>query len=207
MYEQHKLGECFADFTEFFDLYEPHNVWLWDEYGNGRVTKDYLEFDRMFFPLTRAPRPWPVDKAMEVAKQMREEHLRLTTRFFSLLPDAAEVVRKLASHFPLVIVSNGFVEVQYEKIRRSGLADCFAYVVLSEEVGVSKPQPDIFRVALAKGGWQAEEVLMIGDSWSSDIQGAINAGIDQLWITSEPETPDRCPTYRCSSLREVLNML
>lgn len=205
MFERHRLEKCFDEFEQFYTLYEPHNKWLWDQYGVGLVTKDYLEFDRMFFPLTRAPRPFPVDECIRIASEMREQHLSMTTQFFSLLPDADTVVRYLAAKYPLVIVSNGFVSVQYEKIRRSGLRDCFTDIVLSEEVGCQKPEPQIFETALQRGGWTPDEVLMIGDSWSSDIQGAINAGIDQLWIhDGDTELPS---TYKVSCLRDVMTLL
>lgn len=208
IYDKHQLQRGFESYEQFYSLYEPHNKWLWEQYGEARVTKDYLEFDRMFFPLTRAPQPFLVDEAISMAMQMRDEHLRLTTDFFSLMPDAEEVVRYLAGKYPLVIVSNGFASVQYEKIRRSGLGDCFRFVVLSEEVGHQKPQPEIFQEALRLGGWKADEVLMIGDAWTSDIQGAINAGIDQLWI--QPDETDSAlypSTYRVPRFRDVMQML
>jgi FMN phosphatase YigB (HAD superfamily) len=111
-------------------------------------------------------------------------------------------------------VTNGFVEVQYEKFDKSGLRDCFAHIVLSEEVGCQKPNPRIFEEALRMNGLQAEDVVMIGDSWSSDIQGAINAGIDQIWIkkskeqgTKNQDTIVQTATYIVHNLSEVMGIL
>ena len=118
------------------------------------------------------------------------------------------MVRKLAERYPLTIVSNGFIEVQYRKVELSGLRDCFQHIVLSEEVGAQKPNPKIYEEALRLNGCQPEEVLMIGDSWTSDIQGAIHAGIDQLWVQSGiVKDPNLPATYKVARLRDVLPLL
>ena len=172
MYEKYNLSEYFASFEEFFLLYKPHNIELWDKYGKDLVTKEYLSFDRFFFPLMHGSR---VGERLKVkgerqevaalAEQLSEDFLNMTTARFSLLEGAEELVRYLAAKYPLTVVTNGFVEVQYEKFDKSGLRDCFAHIVLSEEVGCQKPNPRIFEEALRMNGLQAEDVVMIGDSW------------------------------------------
>jgi putative hydrolase of the HAD superfamily len=149
-----------------------------------------------------------------LAEQLSEDFLNMTTAHFSLLEGAEELVRYLAKKYPLTVVTNGFVEVQYEKFDKSGLRDCFAHIVLSEEVGCQKPNPRIFEEALRMNGLQAEDVVMIGDSWSSDIQGAINAGIDQIWIkkskeqgTKNQDTIVQTATYIVHNLSEVMGIL
>ena len=136
---------------------------------------------------------------------MGDVFLQLTNKYFSVLPDAAEVVRELAKRYPLTIISNGFKEVQYYKFAHSGLAECFAHTIISEEVGINKPQPEIFRIALQMNGVTADEAVMIGDSYSSDIAGAKNAGIDQIWL-HEGET-DETATFIVPKLKDVLNIL
>lgn len=216
MYEKYNLSEYFASFEEFFLLYKPHNIELWDKYGKDLVTKEYLSFDRFFFPLMHGSR---VGERLKVkgerqevtalAEQLSEDFLNMTTARFSLLEGAEELVRYLAAKYPLTVVTNGFVEVQYEKFDKSGLCDCFAHIVLSEEVGCQKPNPRIFEEALRMNGLQAEDVVMIGDSWNSDIQGAINAGIDQIWIrkSKDPLPEGQSATYLVQSLSEVMEIL
>ena len=217
MYEKYNLSEYFASFEEFFLLYKPHNIELWDKYGKDLVTKEYLSFDRFFFPLMHGSKGGERrlgDKAIRqevaaLAEQLSEDFLNMTTARFSLLPGAEELVRYLAKKYPLTVVTNGFVEVQYEKFDKSGLRDCFAHIVLSEEVGCQKPNPRIFEEALRMNGLQAEDVVMIGDSWNSDIQGAINAGIDQIWIrkSKDPLPDGQSATYLVQSLSEVMEIL
>ena len=217
MYEKYNLSEYFASFEEFFLLYKPHNLELWDKYGKDQVTKEYLSFDRFFFPLMHGSKGGERrlgDKAIRqevaaLAEQLSEDFLNMTTARFSLLEGAEELVRYLAAKYPLTAVTNGFVEVQYEKFDKSGLRDCFAHIVLSEEVGCQKPNPRIFEEALRMNGLQAEDVVMIGDSWNSDIQGAINAGIDQIWIrkSKDPLSEGQTATYLVQSLSEVMEIL
>lgn len=122
------------------------------------------------------------------------------------MPHAEQIVRALAKKYPLTIVSNGFVEVQYEKIERSGLAECFSHIILSEEVGIQKPDSHIFQIALDRNGLNADEVVMIGDGYVSDVVGARNAGIDQIWLTQN-SSPDQTATYLISQLSELQSLL
>ena len=216
MYEKYQLDRYFASLVEFVGLYKPHNLELWAKYGEDKVTKEYLSLDRFFFPLMHGSR---VGERLKVkgerqdvaalAEQLSEDFLNMTTARFSLLPGAEELVRYLAKKYPLTVVTNGFVEVQYEKFDKSGLRDCFAHIVLSEEVGCQKPNPRIFEEALRMNGISAEDVVMIGDSWNSDIQGAINAGIDQIWIrkSQDPLPEGQSATYLVQSLSEVMEIL
>ena len=228
MYDKYKLSDYFASHEEFVSLYKPHNIELWDKYGKDLVTKEFLRVDRFLWPLLHGSKVSPRIQSyttlhnptphyttlVALAEQMSEDFLHLTTKYFSLLPGAEELVRYLAKKYPLTVVTNGFVEVQYEKFDKSGLRDCFSHIVLSEEVGCQKPNPRIFEEALRMNGLQAEDVVMIGDSWNSDIQGAINAGIDQIWIrknkepgTKSQDTTEQTATYIVQSLSEVMEIL
>ena len=216
MYDKYHLSDYFASHEEFVSLYKPHNIELWDKYGKDLVTKAFLRVDRFLWPLLHGSKVGERQEAKgerqeltALAEQMSEDFLHLTTAHFSLLEGAEALVRYLAEKYPLTVVTNGFVEVQYEKFDRSGLRDCFAHIVLSEEVGCQKPNPRIYEEALRMNGVSAEEAVMIGDSWNSDIQGAINAGIDQIWIrkSQDPLPEGQSATYIVKSLDEVMEIL
>ena len=216
MYDKYHLSDYFASHEEFVSLYKPHNIELWDKYGKDLVTKAFLRVDRFLWPLLHGSKVGERQEAKgerqdltALAEQMSEDFLHLTTAHFSLLEGAEELVRYLAEKYPLTVVTNGFVEVQYEKFDKSGLRDCFAHIVLSEEVGCQKPNPRIYEEALRMNGVSAEEAVMIGDSWNSDIQGAINAGIDQIWIrkSQDPLPNGQSATYIVKSLAEVMEIL
>jgi len=203
IYRAYHLDALYPTAEDYIAAYKPYNLELWGMYGRGEVTKERLHFERFYRPLEGLSVTG--DRLRELAHEMGDEFLRLTNTYFSVLPGAAETVRQLAKQYPLTIVSNGFREVQYYKLEHSGLRDCFAHFLVSDEVGINKPQPEIFQIALEKNGVQAHEAVMIGDSYSSDIQGAKNAGIDQIWI-HEGETEETA-TYIVPRIVDVFNIL
>lgn len=215
MYDKYHLSDYFASHEEFVTLYKPHNIELWDKYGKDLVTKEYLSFDRFFYPLMHGSKvkgkkgKVKGENLCVLAEQLSEDFLNMTTAHFSLLEGAEELVRYLAKKYPLTVVTNGFIEVQYEKFDKSGLRDCFSHIVLSEEVGCQKPNPRIYEEALRMNGVSAAEAVMIGDSWNSDIQGAINAGIDQIWVrkSKDPLPEGQSATYLVQSLSKVMEIL
>ncbi len=212
IFVKYDLQRFYPSAEAFYEVYHPHNLMLWDLYGEDKITKPYLQHDRFYWPLTQSPHYKKEDDAeiQAMADLIAADFEELTTQHFALLPHSAEVVRYLASKYPLTVVSNGFVSVQYRKIKASGLQDCFAHIVLSEEVGVNKPQPEIYEYALRINGVNAEDVIMIGDTYASDIQGAINAGIDQIWIQSPTLTEQekqKPATYKLNNLLELKQLL
>ena len=203
IYAHYRLDALYPSFEDYLNAYKPYNLELWTRYGQGEITKEWLHFQRFYKPIERLEARG--ERLEELAHEMGAEFLRLTNKYFSVLPGAAEVVRELAKHYPLTIISNGFKEVQYYKFAHSGLADCFAYTIISEEVGINKPQPEIFRIALQMNGVTADEAVMIGDSYSSDIQGAKNAGIDQIWL--HQGATDETATFIVPQLKDVFKLL
>jgi YjjG family noncanonical pyrimidine nucleotidase len=95
---------------------------------------------------------------------------------------AEELLISLKRVFRLASVTNGISDVQRSRLAHSGLDNFFDPLIISDEVGVAKPDPGIFRILLEKAGIDDKDsVLMIGDSLSSDIQGANAVGIDSCW--------------------------
>ena len=188
IYANYHLNQLYPTFEDYLNAYKPYNLELWGMYGRGEVTKDWLHLQRFLRPLlvqSKVESQKTASLKEELAHEMGDQFLRLTNKYFCLMPDAEKVVKYLASKYPLTIISNGFKEVQYYKFEHSGLAPYFTHRLISEEIGINKPQPEIFQIALARNGITAKEALMIGDSYTSDIAGAKAAGIDQIWITDE----------------------
>jgi HAD superfamily hydrolase (TIGR01549 family) len=95
---------------------------------------------------------------------------------------ALDLLAVLKTRVKIGIVSNNLLKEQQDKVRLCGFEDHVDALVVSEEVGVAKPDPEIFRVALARLRCEASEVVMIGDSWANDIEGAHAAGIRAIWL-------------------------
>lgn len=126
-----------------------------------------------------------------------------------LFPDAREVLTDLAEGSTLALVSNGIAQVQRDKIARLGLDAYFRSIVISGEVGASKPGTGIFDIVFDRLEHPDKQtVLMIGDSLTSDIQGGINYGIDTMWYA--PDVPlgiQSDATYRISHLAEIAHIV
>ena len=104
------------------------------------------------------------------------------------LDGAAGLLLALGPHARIGIVTNNLLEEQRDKLAYCGLAPHVHALIASEDVGVSKPDPGIFQIALERLGVRAADAVMVGDSWALDIVGATNAGIRAIWFN-----PDRKP--------------
>lgn len=209
IYIHYHLDRLYPTFEDYLNAYKPYNLELWGMYGRGEVTKEKLHFERFYRPFIIANSQEPIANVENMAHEIGAEFLRLTNKYFCLLPDAEKVVKYLASKYPLTIISNGFKEVQYYKFEHSGLAKYFTHTLFSEEVGINKPQPEIFHIALQRNGITADEAVMVGDSYTSDIAGAKAAGIDQIWIRDErlENREGETAFYIVPKLTDILNIL
>ena len=106
-------------------------------------------------------------------------------------------MRALAEKFPLALVTNGIASVQNKRFAASPITPYFKAIVISEEVGIAKPDPRIFEPALQKIGVAAADVLYVGDSVSSDMAAARNAGMDFCWLNpgGAPVPDGHSPAY------------
>ncbi len=123
---------------------------------------------------------------------------------------AIPVVKKLSRKFSVGVVSNGFPDVQYRKLETMGLCDLFSCIVLSEEIGIRKPDPKIFHHATSLLHVQPSECLYVGDSYVNDIIGAKTAGMQVCWLNREllkPQDEFVKADFIIIKLEELINIL
>ncbi len=128
----------------------------------------------------------------------------------ALLPGALALVRDLSEQYELYIVTNGNAATQKTRLERSGLMDYVNSYFVSEDAGAAKPDVRYFDYVFSRiPGFAKEEALLIGDSLTSDMQGAKNAGIDSLWYCPQGgEAPEGLAiTYRAGSFEEIRELL
>ena len=204
IFETRKLQQHFDSFEQYFEIYAKRNLELWDQYGKGFITKEALSLERFLHPLKMVG----IDDA-ELAIKIGREHLDLLPTRTTLVPYAIELLDYLAPKYPLTIVSNGFIEVQYRKLKSCQIEQYFSYVVLSEAAGALKPDKRIFEYALGLNEATTTETIMIGDSYEADISGAQNVGMDQIYFNPNvEESPSNFPaTYFAKSLDQILAIL
>jgi YjjG family noncanonical pyrimidine nucleotidase len=121
-----------------------------------------------------------------------------------LLPGALETIRELAQRFPLALITNGIAAVQKRRFAASPITSYFRSIIISEEAGIAKPDPRIFAPALEKIGVDAGSVLYVGDSVTSDMAAARNAGMDFCWVNPGglPVPEGFAPAFVIGSLAE-----
>lgn len=203
VYHKYNFDRYFESFDHFYSLYRKRNEELWVEYGNGDITKEELNRQRFFFPLQAVG---ITDETL--AKRYSDDFFAIIPTKSGLMPHAKEVLEYLAPDYNLYILSNGFRELQSRKMRSAGIDCYFKKVILSEDLGVMKPWPEIFNFALSATQSELRESVMIGDSWEADIKGARGIGMHQAFynFTRREEFPFR-PTYLIHELKELMEIL
>ena len=144
----------------------------------------------------------------DFATTFRDSFFKNVYAYNVLKDDAIDVLKQLKGKYRLGILSNGDSTIQHGKIDHVQISDFFDEIVVTGDVGIHKPDKRIFEYALNKLDVKAEEAIMVGDVYASDILGAINAGMKTAWILEDSERPnDSYDGYRIRKLSELLDIL
>ena len=191
------------DTDELFHAYEAVNAEMWSAFDRGECTKDFLVVERFRLFLERAGlQADPV--------QCNKIHLSTLATNTVLLPHALEVCRTLAQTHSLYIVTNAVAAVQKARLAASDLRPYITDAFISEDAGASKPSVAYFDYVFSRiPGITRENCLLIGDSPSSDLQGANNYGIPCCWYNPRSlARPDGMRiNYEIRDLPELLPIL
>ena len=167
-------GLAFSE--EGYQLYHKCNADLWRDFDRGLCTKEYLLVERF-------RRYLAITGERADPEALNRDHLRALGEGAMLLPGAEELCRVLSRDHRLYLLTNAVASVQKTRFANSAIAPYFQGVFISEEVGVGKPDPAYFEyVFRAVPGLARDNALVIGDSLTSDIQGANNAGLPCCWF-------------------------
>ena len=124
-----------------------------------------------------------------------------------LVPSVADVLEALSRKYALAVISNAMSDVPRRAIERSGLERYLDAVVISRDLGIRKPDPEIFRFTLKNLGIESYEAVHVGDSLDDDVQGAKNAGMGAIWIERPSEEIDVQPDHIIHSIKELTSLL
>jgi putative hydrolase of the HAD superfamily len=188
-----------TNFDEFHRRYLVHNDKLWERYRNGFIKVDELRWKRMWLTLLDfkiADEP--------LARTMDARFLDALPTRKTLFPYTLEILQYLNGNgYRVHLITNGFEKTQHAKLQYAGISSYFGEVITSEGSNSLKPHKEIFDYALRITGADPAQSIMLGDSIEVDIQGAINAGIDQVFINHLRTEPAVTPTYMVYSLKEL----
>lgn len=194
-----KLGLLLGE-NEFLQ-FKAINDGLWREYEQGTVTKPQLmkeRFARLF-----------------AALGVNADAVQANTLYFTtlcgrgyLLPGAEDFLRSLKAFGKTFLITNGTPAAQYGRLRSLGLEQFFDGIFISDEIGFSKPDARFFAYVLDKAGLQSGECAVIGDSLTSDIRGANNAGILSIWYNAKGKNAEGAhPDHIACSYAEILEIV
>jgi putative hydrolase of the HAD superfamily len=188
-----------TDFDYFFERYSYHNTRLWDRYTKGFIKQDELRWKRMWLTLI----DFKIGDEM-LSRLMAVQFLERLPFKKNIFPYTAEILQYLKNKgYRLHLITNGFETVQHNKLRSSNLHDYFLEVITSEASNSLKPHPEIFAYALAKTGATKEESIMIGDNLDADIKGAMDAGMDTIFVNHLKVEPHIKATYTIHHLKDL----
>ncbi|RYD79649.1 MAG: noncanonical pyrimidine nucleotidase, YjjG family [Sphingobacteriales bacterium] len=187
LYETYKLNELgLKSCSDFIATYTENNHQLWTDYHLGKITKDFLRaerFSKTFIQLGIHPDSVP--------HQFEVDYVNISPTKTNLFDGAENVLKYLKKKYTLHIISNGFKQTTLTKMNLSGLNLYFNNVIISEDVGVNKPNPKIFEYALARAKATKEDSIMIGDSLEADIYGALDFGMEAIFFNpTQKQKPD-----------------
>lgn len=210
--EYYALERTFADHglaipvDAIIDDFREINAIVWREYETGQSTPEIIRTKRFVQLLQRLG-------LSTDPRSVSDRYIEHLSDAAFLIDGALALLERLQGTAPLVMVTNGLSSVQRPRFAKAGVGRYFHDIVISEEVGVQKPDPEVFRIALARAvGVRAasasvspERAIMIGDNLHSDIGGALEAGLDACWFNIRGRLNDRNvrPTYTVTSLEEI----
>ncbi len=200
IYNNNQLGEKgIVDFNAFFERYSYHNHRLWDKYSKGQLKQEELRWKRMWLSLVDFK---IADEKM--ARKMGLEFLEILPNKNKLFPYTLEILFYLKNKgYQMHLITNGFEQVQYNKLEKSNIDAYFIEVITSEGSNSLKPNKEIFEHALAKASAKIEKSIMIGDNIEADIKGAMNVGMDTIFVNHINAVVEIQPTYTVHHLKEL----
>jgi len=187
----------------YLPVYQRINRQIWQDFEQGEISAEALR-TRRFELLFEA-----IDVSMD-PEQFSAAYLPNLATQSELTEGALEVVQALHGKYGLAIITNGLRDVQRPRLAQSAICSYVADIIISEEVGAVKPERAIFDAAFQRMGYPGkDEVLLVGDSLTSDIAGGSAYGIDTCWFNPEGKArrDGLVITYEIRRLAELLEIL
>ncbi len=199
LFQKHQIE---LELDDFKRVYKPINEKYWKAYREERINKPDLRYRRLadtFISLD-----YPIDD--DLIHQLSHDYIKYLSRYNELFKGAVSILKYLHSKYKLHIITNGFNEVQHQKLSNSNIIQYFEQIITSEQIGVKKPNALIFEEALNRAKADAKESVMIGDNFEADILGALNSGMDAIFCHFNGDVPT-IPVkevYQLSEIRQYL---
>jgi putative hydrolase of the HAD superfamily len=190
------------NFDEFVNRFEINNDKYWVAYRNGLINKEFLRSKRFSDTLESVG-----IHDDSIVNRMADLYHQRVSRKANLFPGVHETLAYLKEKYQLYIITNGFVEIQTNKLESSELSIYFNRIFMAEVTGFQKPDKRFFYYALSSVNAKKSESIMVGDDLEADIMGAKKAGIDQVYFNPTGIIHEISTTYEIRSIDELKNIL
>ncbi len=183
--------------------YRRINQALWTDLEAGRTTPAILKVRRFELLLSELGMSHP-------AAEFSDIYLQALADCSELIEGAVEMLRALPPQCRAAIITNGLTSVQRRRVQQSAIAPLIADLIISEEIGWAKPAREFFEITLSRIGNPAKHrILVVGDSWQSDMRGAVEFGLDACWFNPHkaPRPTELPVSFEISSFGELASVL
>jgi putative hydrolase of the HAD superfamily len=179
IFEREDISEKYQlAFEDFHQAYFTINENLWAQIRDGKIDKTYLRKHRFYNTFLF----FGVDD-FELAQYFESQFLDEILAFNFLIEGTEDILKYLKNkNYSLHILSNGFLEVTHRKIKESGIENYFETITSADELAIRKPHPEIFKHALQKANAPKTESAMVGDDWIADVIGALDYGMEVVFL-------------------------
>lgn len=184
------------------ETYSQINRNFWERFERGEIEKSEI-FEGRFKTFCET-----FNKTGDTAT-ISKEYVQFLSEGYYTVDGAFEILDYLKEKgYKLYATTNGLCTTQYRRIKESGLGPYFDKVFVSEDAGHQKPEKEYFDFVIANIPQKDKtKMLIVGDSQSSDILGAINSGIDSCWYNPENSQPKHKSKYEIKHLKDLKNIL
>jgi len=202
LYQQFELPAMgVPPMDQFYEAFMQVNYHMWHQYNLGQIDKHTIRNTR--FPLTMQK----LGLTATLPVEFGELYIANCSAKPHTMPHAHEVLAYLAPKYQLHIITNGFEDSQWHKLRNAGLDGYFKEVVTSERAASKKPSSKIFEYALSASGATVNESLMIGDNLDTDIAGAKAMGIKPVFYNPHKTAHSNTDLWEIDCLRQLTETL
>ena len=183
---------------EMFMLYEEGNRFCWDQYEKGLMSQEKLKGERFRILFDKLSIKGDAEEAGDLYVDYLAEA--------GIMIDGAINFLESIKDREMAIITNGIAKTQHGRFDRTNTKRFFKEIFISQEMRVAKPDKAFFDIVLDTIKKAPEECIVIGDSEKSDIQGAINANIDSIFINFDGKISEKA-TYSVSSYEDLFELL